>query len=107
MAQTLISSTQFVVDPLGGKAKTSWALVTRVIKGVFPVYLVTMGVGVIDSTFSAYRVCICFLRGEIRNLRVAGHPMWGVVLTLAHNWANMGGYLLYVVGALRRLDTTP
>ena len=43
MAKTLISSTQFVVDPSGGKAKTSGSLVTQVIKGVFPVYLVTMG----------------------------------------------------------------
>ena len=56
MAQTLISSTQLVVDPSGGKAKTLGSLVTRVIKGMLPVYLVTMGVVVTDSTFSAYRI---------------------------------------------------
>ncbi len=75
MAQTLISSTQLVVGPSGGRAKTSRSLATRVIKGVFRVYLVTTGVMVTNSTLSVNRIYICFLRGETRNLRVVGHPM--------------------------------
>jgi hypothetical protein len=94
MAQTLITSTQRGVDHSGGKAKTSWYLVIRVIKVVFLVYLVTMGVVVIDSTFSAYRIYICFLRGETTNLRVVGHPMWGVILTLVHIWAWVAAYCM-------------
>jgi len=77
-----------------GRAKTSRLLVTRVIKGVFPVYLVTMGGMAMDSSFFAFRICICFLRGETLNFRVVSHPMWGVVLTLVHNWARMAAYCM-------------
>jgi hypothetical protein len=94
MAQTLIYSTQLVVDLSGGKATTSGSSVTRVIKGVFPVYLVTMGVVVIGSTLFAYRIYNCFLWEETRNLRVVGHPMWGVVLKLMHNWAWVVAYCM-------------